>query len=148
MARVQVWKQRGKEAELGWPAAPVVGVAFFTLTLFFPLSLSPISVQAQPAETASRGASTFTYTGTTPCAFSDCHGSVTATENPDRTIDQNEYFTWLKRDRHAKAYEVLQKERSVQIIKNLQLSENAAAQPRCLACHALSSSLVQYISAG
>ena len=79
----------------------------------------------------------FIYTGTTPCAFSDCHGSVTPTEGSERKIDQNEYYTWLKKDRHAKAYEVLRKERSIQIIKNLKISQKAEQHTRCLNCHAL-----------
>ena len=131
-----MWKQVGKEEVLGWSVVCVVRVTFFTLSVFCLLSLLPTTVQAQTTETA-QVESPFTYTGTTPCAFSDCHGSITATENPDRTIDQNEYYTWLKRDRHAKAYEVLQKARSVQIIKNLKITDKAEAHPRCLACHAL-----------
>ena len=136
VAAIRMWKQGCKEKGLGWAISPVGWLVFFSCSVFFLVFVS-ISGYAHPAEPAAAVETSFLYTGTTPCAFSDCHGSVTATDNPDSPIDQNEYYTWLKRDRHAKAYEVLQKARSAHILKNLKIAENAEAHPRCLACHAV-----------
>jgi hypothetical protein len=120
-----------------------VGVVLFTLSVVLAFHEEISITQAQPSD-AGRGDEEgqdaeppSIYTGTTPCAFSDCHGSVTPTEASERPIDQNEYYTWLKKDRHAKAYEVLLKERSIQIIKNLKITDNAEQHTRCLNCHAL-----------
>jgi hypothetical protein len=47
---------------------------------------------------------------------------------------QNEYFTWLQRDRHSKAQELLYGEASRLVARNLGLGDPAEA-PECLACH-------------
>ena len=126
-----------------------VGVVLFTLSVLVASHREISLSQAQPSDAARASGEGQAgqagqdaepppiYTGTTPCAFSDCHGSVTPTEGSERKIDQNEYYTWLKKDRHAKAYEVLLKERSIQIIKNLKVTQNAEQHARCLNCHAL-----------
>jgi hypothetical protein len=128
---------RGEEA---MPHVSAVSVVVFTVSVLLASHQALSITQAQPSDTARIGEDTESpviYTGTTPCAFSDCHGSVTPSEASERTIDQNEYYTWLKKDRHAKAYAVLRKERSIQIIKNLKMTKNAEQQTRCLSCHAL-----------
>jgi cytochrome c554/c'-like protein len=47
-----------------------------------------------------------TYVGAGACAASNCHGSVTARTDAAQSA-QNEYMTWFKQDRHARAYEAL-----------------------------------------
>lgn len=74
------------------------------------------------------------YHGPVSCASSTCHG---ATE-PRKVFDvlQNEYLTWLQRDRHSKAHEVLAGPDSRQIAANLGLDQPAENAPLCLDCHA------------
>lgn len=72
--------------------------------------------------------------GTVNCASSTCHGSVTPWQ--DSTVLQNEYTTWLRLDKHAKAYAVLLNDRSKRIAKNLGLKEPAQQAKICLDCHA------------
>ena len=73
------------------------------------------------------------HLGVATCAGSNCHGSV----KPFKTspVDQNEYFTWERHDRHARAYETLQSAQSKRIASNLGL-RNAAEAEVCLNCHA------------
>jgi hypothetical protein len=74
------------------------------------------------------------YVGPASCGSSNCHGNV----RPHLALNvrQDEYFTWLKRDPHARAYEGLFDERSAVIARNLRLG--AAAEERlCLGCHSL-----------
>jgi hypothetical protein len=72
--------------------------------------------------------------GTVNCASSLCHGSVT--EWQGSRVLQNEYITWSRTDRHARAALVLLNARSQQIAKNLNLKEPAHRAKICLDCHA------------
>lgn len=72
--------------------------------------------------------------GTINCANSTCHGSVTPWK--DAVVLQNEYTTWLRLDKHAKAYNVLLNEQSRIIAKKLGLKEPANKSKICLDCHA------------
>jgi len=72
--------------------------------------------------------------GTVNCASSTCHGSITPWN--ESTILQNEYTTWLRLDRHAKAYQTLLTEQSRRIAKNLGLPKPAHESKVCLDCHA------------
>jgi len=74
------------------------------------------------------------YTGPGSCASTTCHGSVTP--RSDNRVLQNEYSTWIVKDKHSKAYAALTGstgERMAQIL-GLKKAETA---PKCLACHAL-----------
>lgn len=73
------------------------------------------------------------HMGVATCAGSTCHGAVQAW--PNSNILQNEYITWTRQDKHAKAYQVLLNERSRRIAKNLGL-EAAHKADVCLDCHA------------
>ncbi len=42
------------------------------------------------------------YVGAAACASQNCHGSVTARRDSETSL-QNEYVTWYRDDRHAKA---------------------------------------------
>ena len=73
------------------------------------------------------------HMGVATCAGSTCHGAVEALSGIG--ILQNEFITWQRHDKHAKAYQVLLSERSKRIARNLGL-EAAHTAPICLDCHA------------
>lgn len=72
--------------------------------------------------------------GVVNCANSICHGSVQPFK--DSTVLQNEYVTWSRVDKHARAYRVLFNEQSQRIIRNLGLKNPAHEEKLCLDCHA------------
>ena len=74
------------------------------------------------------------YIGVASCVNSGCHGA-THPLNANRVL-QNEYYTWLNRDRHARAYNILYNERSARIAKNMRLKQAAYKEAVCLNCHA------------
>jgi hypothetical protein len=74
------------------------------------------------------------HLGVLSCAGSTCHGAVEPWKNS--TVLQNEYVTWQRQDKHAKAYNVLLDERSKRIARNLGLSQPAHQSAICLDCHA------------
>jgi len=74
------------------------------------------------------------YTGPGSCSSPACHGGVTARD--ETTVLQNEYSTWVVRDKHAHAYNVLSNPVAVRMAKIMGLPK-ANEAPRCLACHAL-----------
>jgi len=71
--------------------------------------------------------------GVVNCANSLCHGSVQPWK--DANVLQNEYVTWSRVDKHARAYKVLFNEQSARIARNLGVG-NAAEAKVCLDCHA------------
>ena len=98
------------------------------------LLLCLLYVPCSNAETALPNAAHAQTVGTVNCASSTCHGSVTPWN--DSVVLQNEYTTWLRLDKHAKAYNVLLNEKSRKIAKNLALKEPAHQSKICLDCHA------------
>jgi hypothetical protein len=72
------------------------------------------------------------HLGVGSCAGSACHG---AAKMAGATVRQDEYLTWQRKDRHARAYATLRTDRSRRIAANLGL-EDATTAPMCLACHA------------
>lgn len=77
------------------------------------------------------------FTGPGACSSTACHGAVAPASDKESRIQQNEYTTWVLKDKHAKAYQVLLSERSQLIARNLQLEEKPEQSRRCLPCHAL-----------
>jgi Cytochrome c554 and c-prime len=74
------------------------------------------------------------YTGPGSCSSTSCHGSIAP--RTDNRVRQNEYSTWIVRDKHSKGFAALTGmvgERMAGIL-NLGKAETA---PKCLACHAL-----------
>jgi hypothetical protein len=88
---------------------------------------------AQAAETPK-------YTGPGSCASPSCHGGVQV--RSDTSVQQNEYSTWVVKDKHAHAFAVLTNPVATRMAKILGPdrlgSAKAEAAPKCLACHALS----------
>src|SRR5450755_1143582 len=74
------------------------------------------------------------YTGPGSCSSPSCHGSVQARE--ETSVLQNEYSTWVVRDKHAHAFTNLTNPVGTRIAKIMGLPKPDTA-PRCLACHAL-----------
>ncbi len=86
---------------------------------------------------ASDGASTQPqkYIGPGSCAATSCHGSVKPVAGS--RILQNEYSTWIIKDKHSRAYQALTGEIGERIARILKLNSKAEDAPKCLACHAL-----------
>ena len=72
--------------------------------------------------------------GVASCSSSLCHGSIETWK--DSNVLQNEYVTWMRSDKHARAYAVLLNQRSKEIAKKLGLKEPAQLSNLCLDCHA------------
>ncbi|HTQ59350.1 MAG TPA: multiheme c-type cytochrome [Candidatus Solibacter sp.] len=75
------------------------------------------------------------YIGPGSCAATSCHGSVTPVAGS--RILQNEYSTWIMKDKHSHAYQALTGEIGERIARILKLSSKAEEAPKCLVCHAL-----------
>lgn len=92
---------------------------------------------APAAELAAEGG--FSYVGAGSCAAAACHGGVTPVGDSVSHALRNEHTTWVNKDAHAGAYEVLLGDRSKQIAKNLAKGGatfvEAHRDSRCLACH-------------
>ena len=72
--------------------------------------------------------------GVASCASSLCHGSVQPWQ--ESGVRQDEYVTWSRSDRHARAYATLLTERSQKIAAKLGLARPAHEASECLDCHA------------
>jgi hypothetical protein len=70
--------------------------------------------------------------GVATCAGSTCHASTQPLGNS--TIRQDEYFIWLRRDPHARAWHTLESDASRRIAGNLGLGDPREARV-CLDCH-------------
>jgi hypothetical protein len=68
------------------------------------------------------------------CSSSNCHGAIKPLNSSN--ILQNEYITWSRHDRHARAYLTLQSADSKKIATNLEIGDPTKA-PLCLSCHSM-----------
>jgi hypothetical protein len=75
------------------------------------------------------------YIGPGSCAATACHGSVKPVA--ESRILQNEYSTWILKDKHARAYQALTGDVGERMARSLKLAAKAEESPKCLACHAL-----------
>ena len=76
------------------------------------------------------------YTGPGSCAAPACHGGVQPRK--ETAVLQNEYSTWLLRDKHAQAYTVLLTPVGQRMGRLLKLETKPELAQKCLLCHALS----------
>jgi hypothetical protein len=79
------------------------------------------------------------YTGPGSCAAPACHGGVQP--RMETAVLQNEYSTWLLRDKHAQAYAVLLTpvgQRMGRLLKLDSKDSKPELAQKCLLCHALS----------
>jgi len=89
------------------------------------ISLSLNSAENEPAK----------YIGPGSCAATSCHGSVKLVAGS--RILQNEYSTWIIKDKHGRAYQALTGDVGERMARILQIGAKAEESPKCLACHAL-----------
>src|SRR5579862_3727948 len=75
------------------------------------------------------------YIGPGSCAATSCHGSVKPVAGS--RILQNEYSTWIVKDKHSRAYQALTGDIGERIARILKLNSKAEQASKCLACHAL-----------
>src|SRR5882724_7576949 len=75
------------------------------------------------------------YTGPGSCASPSCHGGVQV--RTTTSVQQNEYSTWVIKDKHAHAFAVLTNPIATRMARILGI-DKADTAPKCLACHALS----------
>ncbi len=87
----------------------------------------------QPGNPATLPSTPNHYEGVPSCANSGCHGSAEPL-NASRVL-QNEYYTWLSKDRHAQAYNILFNDRSARVARNMRLKGKAYQETVCLDCH-------------
>lgn len=77
--------------------------------------------------------------GAASCSSTACHGSIAPFPVSESPVFRNEHTTWVSRDPHARAYQVLFDPRSVAISTKLGGVDGritpAHRDPRCLACH-------------
>jgi hypothetical protein len=97
----------------------------------FPL----IAVTAKDRARAAKGDEPERFLGPGSCAATSCHGSVKPVAGS--RILQDEYSTWIVKDKHSRAYQVLTSEVGERIARILKLGAKAEDSPNCLACHAL-----------
>jgi len=75
------------------------------------------------------------YIGPGSCAATSCHGSVKPVAGS--RILQDEYSTWIVKDKHSRAYQALTSEVGERIARILKLGSKSEDSPKCLTCHAL-----------
>lgn len=75
------------------------------------------------------------YIGPGSCAATSCHGSVKPIAGS--RILQNEYSTWIIKDKHSRAYQALTGDVGERMARILKLGAKAEEASKCLACHAL-----------
>src|ERR1044071_3630529 len=95
------------------------------------LSAALLLVAQQPSDRVT--AQPNRYVGVASCVNSGCHGA-TQPLNATRIL-QNEYYTWLNNDTHARAYNILFNDRSARIARNMRLKKRAYEENVCLDCH-------------
>jgi hypothetical protein len=96
----------------------------------------PVETTATPAaKPADSNGEPVKYIGPGSCAATSCHGSVKPVAGS--RILQNEYSTWIVKDKHSHAYQALTGEIGERIARILKLNSKAEESPKCLACHAL-----------
>jgi Cytochrome c554 and c-prime len=95
------------------------------LFLFLAAPVFLVATENQPVE----------YIGPGSCAATSCHGSVKPVGGS--RILQNEYSTWILKDKHRQAYQALTGDVGERIARILQIGAKAEEAPKCLACHVL-----------
>jgi hypothetical protein len=104
-------------------------IFFITRLILCSLFLMPFFLHAAENEPVK-------YIGPGSCAATSCHGSVKPVAGS--RILQNEYSTWIIQDKHSRAYQALTGEIGERMARILKLGAKAEEAPKCLACHALS----------
>jgi Cytochrome c554 and c-prime len=103
-----------------------------TLTLCSVCTIFTIGLGAQNTKPPATEAK---YVGPGSCAATACHGNVKPVV--ESRIFQNEYSTWILKDKHARAYQALTGDVGERMARILKLGTKAEESPKCLVCHAL-----------
>ena len=114
--------------------AVVLGLStLFTLT---GSAAAPAQVKqtASPASAGAQNTDLPKYTGPGSCASPSCHGAVQA--RAETSVQQNEYSTWVVKDKHARAFSNLSGDVAKRMTRLMRLL-SPDKEPRCLGCHAL-----------
>ena len=114
---------------------PLFSAMQFSARHTVPLVLALCVVLAATSNAQSSKAPEAKYIGPGSCAATACHGSVKPVA--ESRILQNEYSTWILKDKHARAYQVLAGDVGKRMARLLKLGAKAEESPKCLACHAL-----------
>ncbi len=88
-----------------------------------------------PAQRQASAKEAAKYIGPGSCAATSCHGSVRP--RAETRILQNEYSTWIVKDKHSRAYQALTSAVGERMARILKLGAKAEESPKCLGCHAL-----------
>ncbi len=115
---------------MSWCTPPRTASTSVALALLMLAPLAAMNAGAQPLPYQSAHETL----GTVTCASSLCHGTIKLWKGSN--VLQNEYLTWSRMDKHARAYNILLNERSQRIAKNLGLKQPAHEAKICLDCHA------------
>jgi cytochrome c554/c'-like protein len=108
-----------------------VRLAICVAACCFPL----LAFAAKDSARAAKGDEPARFIGPGSCAATSCHGSVKPVAGS--RILQDEYSTWIVKDKHSRAYQVLTSEVGERIARILKLGAKAEDSPKCLTCHAL-----------
>lgn len=100
---------------------------FTVLLLAFGISYAAAQTNATPTPSSKA-----LFLGVSSCASSHCHGS--ATPRLTTPVLQNEFFTWYKRDNHAKAYRSLLTTEARAMASHLGIRA-PEKDSQCLQCH-------------
>ena len=114
------------------PATPVRLIASAVFALAWGVTVG-FGVPQGAAQSKAPDIADDIHLGVASCAGSTCHGSIEPWAKSN--VLQNEYVTWQRQDKHAKAYEVLLNDRSKRMARNLGLADAHTAEV-CLDCHA------------
>ena len=111
--------------------------AALSAALFLPLASAVRIAATEPGapQPADSNGEPVKYIGPGSCAATSCHGSVKPVAAS--RILQNEYSTWIVKDKHSHSYQALTGETGERIARILKLNSKAEEAPKCLACHAL-----------
>ena len=94
----------------------------------------PVATTPRPVSPSPTVPARFQPVGAGSCSARACHGG--AEPMTGSSVLRTEHTTWILRDRHAQAYQVLGAERSRKIVERLGWKSPANQEERCLACHA------------
>jgi hypothetical protein len=132
IARKFIWSCAMVCASLATPLRSGFGLSAETPN---PGDASPAWSEAIGERSAPQADGAGKYIGPGSCAATSCHGSVKPFAGS--RILQDEYSTWILKDKHSHAYQALTGEVGERMVGILKLGSKAEEAPKCLACHAL-----------
>lgn len=114
--------------------APLALWALPVLLSFTSIPLGGEARDASPQAGKATAAAAPRYTGPGSCSSTSCHGSIRP--RTETRIWQNEYSTWIVKDKHSRAYAALTNPVGLRMGRILGIGRPDTAA-KCLACHTL-----------